>query len=194
MKLFPDSVRVAMQATDVTVTCLPVQLNTASWETALFFRLAGPECKQDRRVLAKIQRPLPVTIETDLLELQHAAVVTLRVEIVTVPDDPLAGEILLTPGGAQAHFDGLKLLSQQQRLCWFFSDQDFHVLHSQQNPLDDEQRAGFDDLLRDAVKHDALIRAAARYDAQAALMEVVTHYELRAGIRRPTPHPGDTQT
>ena len=180
-----------MQAGGATVTCLPVRLDTDSWETVLFFHLAGPECKQDRRVLAKTQRPLPVSIETDLLSLQHAAVVTLRAEVFTQPQDPLTGEILLTPGGARAHFDALKLLSQQQRLCWFFGDQDFRVLYSQQSPLDYEQHVEFDDLLRDAVKHDALIRAAASYDAQAALAEVAAHYELRTGVERSAPSTSD---
>lgn len=195
MKVFPESVRAAMHTQGSAVTCLPVRLDADAWETAIFFQLAGPECKQDRRILAKAQRPLPVTVETDLLELQHASIVTMRVGVFTLPEDPLVGEILLTPGGARAHFDALKLLSQQERLCWFFSDQDFRILHSQQNPLSDEQHAGFDDLLRDAVSHDALIRASARYDAQAALAEIVAHYEFREGVSRVAAHkssPADT--
>ncbi len=182
MRVFPDSVRAAMQARDTAVTCLPVRLDADCWETALFFRLAGPECKQDRHILARAERPLPVSIELELLELEHAAVVTLRAEVFTLADDPLVGEILLTPGASSTHFDALKLLCEQKRLCWFFADQDFRVLHSQQNPIGQEQRTGFDELLRDAVRHDALIRASTRYDAQAALAEVVAHYELREGV------------
>ncbi|MFQ5755085.1 MAG: hypothetical protein ACE5H7_03215 [Acidiferrobacterales bacterium] len=183
-EFLPREVRAAMQASGATVTCLPVRLDGNEWETALFFRLAGPECKRDRQVLAKTHRPLPVTLETNVLELPSAAVVTLRAEVHTLADDPLAGEILLTPGGSRTHFDALKLLSKQDRLCWFFGDEDFRQLHSQQNPLDVEQRESIDDLLRDAVRHDALVRSTGRYDAQAALSEVVVHYDLREGIVR----------
>ncbi len=111
--------------------------------------------------------------------------VILRFEVATIPNDSLTGEVLLTPGDVRTHFDTVQLLCRQQRLCWFFSDEDFRVLHSQQNPIGDEQRASFDDLLADAVRHDALIRASARYDAKAALAEVVSHYDLRQGTTRP---------
>ncbi len=182
MRSFPRAVCEAMNATGSAVTCLPVKLESEVWETALFFRLMGPECKQDRRVLAKTSKPLPISFETDLLELQHAGVVTIRAEVFTAADDPLTAEILLTPGAARAHFDALKLLSEQPRLCWFFADEDFRVLHSQQNTLEADQHAGFDDLLRDAVRHDALIRSTGRYDAESALAEIAAHYELRAGL------------
>jgi hypothetical protein len=173
-----------MQASGATVTCMPVRLDTDDWEVAVFFCLAGPESKQDRRILAQAERPFTVSVEADLLELQQASVVILRFEAATIADNPLTGEVLLTPGDVRTHFDTLQLLCRQQRLCWFFSDEDFHVLHTQQNPLGDEQRASFDDLLADAVRHDALIRASARYDAQAALAEVVSHYDLRPGTAR----------
>lgn len=184
MKMFPQAVRVAMQASGATVTCMPVRLDTDDWEAAVFFHLAGPESKQDRRILAQTKRPFAVSVEADLLELQQASVVVLRFEAATIADNPLTGEVLLTPGALRTHFDTLQLLCRQQRLCWFFSDEDFHVLHTQQNPLGDEQRASFDDLLADTVRHDALVRASAHYDAQAALAEVVSHYDLRPGAAR----------
>lgn len=165
-------------------TCVPVQLGEEAWEAALFIHLAGPECRRDRRILERTQRPLPVGIEADLIENEHAAVVMLRLEVHTLPEDPLASEILLLPGGSTAHFDALKLLAAQRRLCWFFGDPDFRILHSQQHALGEEQRASFDDLLRDALRHDSLIRCTARYDAQAALSAVVGHYELREGAAR----------
>ncbi len=168
-----------MRASGAAVTCLPVRLDNADWETALFFCLSGPECKQDRRILANTPQPLPVMLQTDLLELPTAAVVALRAEVYTAPDDPLVGEILLTPGDSRTHFDALKLLSEQVRLCWFFGDQDFRVLYSQQNPIAEEQHESIDDMLRDAVRHDTLVRSTARYDAQAALAEIVAHYDLR---------------
>jgi hypothetical protein len=174
-----------MQTNGAAVTCMPVRLDATDWEAAVFFHLAGAESKQDRQVLAKAERPFAVSVEADLLELQHASVVVLRFEVVTIPEDSLSGEVLLTPGGVRTHFDTMQLLCRQERLCWFFGDSDFRVLHSQQNPIGDEQRTSFDELLADCVRHDALIRASARYDAQAALAEVVAHYDLRQGTSRP---------
>lgn len=182
MKWVPKIVSDAMRANGSVATCLPVKLDSDVWETALFFRLVGPECKKDRRAFNKSSKPLPITLETDLLELQHASVVTIRAEVFTSNDDPLTAEILLTPGGARTHFDALKLLSEQQRLCWFFADEDFRVLHTQQHPLEHDQHTSFDDLLRDAVRHDALIRSTSRYDAEAALAEIAAHYEIRNGL------------
>jgi hypothetical protein len=170
---------------------MPVKLDTDDWEAAVFFHLAGPESKRDRQILTKAKRPFAISIEADLLELQQASVVVLRFEVATIPDDPLTGEVLFTLGDVRTHFDTVQLLCRQQRICWFFSDEDFRVLHSQQSPIGDEQRASFDDLLADAVRHDALIRASARYDAQAALAEVVRHYDLRPGTTRPAAS-GDT--
>lgn len=184
MNTFPQAVRAAMQASGATVTCMPVKLDRDDWETTVFFHLAGPESRRDRRILAKAERPLAVSVEADLLTLPQASVIVLRFEVATLPDDPLTGEVLLTPGEVRTHFDTVQLLCRQHRLCWFFSDDDFRVLHSQQNPINDEQRASFDDLLADAVRHDALVRASARYDAQAALAEVVSHYDMRPGTAR----------
>jgi hypothetical protein len=183
-----------MAASGAAATCAPVKLDTDAWEAALLIQVAGPECEQDRRVLSEAGRPLPVGIEADVIENPHAAVVVLRLEVFTRPEDPLASEILMTPGGVSTHFDSLSLLSRQPRLCWLFGDRDFRLIHSQQHPLSDEQRAGFDDLLRDAVRHDSLIRMTARYDARAALAQIVDRYELRAGVLRPQyPAPGSAK-
>lgn len=184
MKRFPEFVRESMRTSGAAATCLPVRLDDERWETAFFFHLAGPECKEDRRLMRKQGGPLPVGLETDLIETGHAAVVMLRPEIYTRKDDPLSCEILLTPGDGGAHFDALKLLSEQQRICWFFGDQAYWTVHSQQLPVDDAQRLGFAELLRDALKHDTMVRMTGRYDARAGLGEIVKHYELRAGALR----------
>ena len=110
--------------------------------------------------------------------------VVLRPEIYTRENDPLGCEILLTPGEGGSHFDALKLLSKQQRICWFFGDQAYWTIHSQQLPLNEDQRQGFEELLRDALKHDTMVRMTGRYDAQAGLGDIVKHYELRAGTLR----------
>lgn len=184
MKRFPEFVRESMRAGGAAATCVPVQLDGAQWETAFFFHVAGPECKEDRRLMRKSAGPLPTGLETDLIETEFAAVVVLRPEVHTRDGDPLTCEILLTPGEGGTHFEALKLLASQQRICWFFGDQAYWMVHSQQLPLGDEQRAGFDELLRDALKHDTMVRLTGRYDAQAALGEIVKHYELRAGALR----------
>jgi len=191
MKRFPDAVRAAMQASGAAATCVAVQLDGEDWEAALFFQLAGAECKADRRALSKARGPLPVGMETDLIETDSGAVVLLRPAIYTQPDDPFTCEILLTPGDGGAHFEALKLLTRQPRLTWFLGDQTLWTLHSQQHPLDAEQHAGFDAILRDALGHDTMVRMSHRYDAQAALGEIVKHYELRAGTERSTFTPPD---
>ena len=191
MKRFPEGVRQAMQASGAAATCVAVQLDGEDWEAALFFQLAGAECKADRRALAKTRGPLPVGMESDLIETDSGAVVLLRPSIYTLPDDPFTCEILLTPGDGGAHFEALKLLTRQPRLSWFLGDQTLWTLHSQQHPLEAAQHEGFDALLRDALRHDTMVRMSHRYDAQAALAEIVKHYELRAGTERGAYMPAD---
>jgi len=179
---FPDAVRGAMQSNGAAATCVAVQLDGPDWEVALFIQLAGAECKADRRAIKQAQGPLPVGMESDLIETDNGAVVVLRPEVHTQPGDPFVCEILLTPGDGGTHFEALKLLSRQPRLCWFFGDQSHWILHSQQHVLEAAQHDDFDALLRDALKHDAMVRMSKRYDARAALAEIVKHYELRAGF------------
>jgi hypothetical protein len=183
MKRFPDAVRTAMHASGAAATCVAVQLDGDDWEAALFFQLAGAECKADRRAVKNARGPLAVGMDTDLIETDSGAVVLLRPAIYTQPDDPFTCEILLTPGDGGAHFEALKLLCRQPRLTWILGDQTHWILHSQQHALDAAQHQGFDELLRDALRHDTMVRMSNRYDAQAALAEIVKHYELRAGTR-----------
>jgi len=190
MRQFPDSVRTGMLQTGAAVTCVPVRLDDHDWETGIFIHLAGAECENDLRVLASADQPLPVTIETDLLARAEGAVAVLRFEVETVPGDPLAAEVLLTPGGNTGHFEALDLLARQRRLCWFFADERFSVVHSQQHPLDAEHHEDFANLLRDAVAHDQLVRMTGSYDARAALSSVVSHYELRASKQSRERAPG----
>lgn len=181
MNQFPAAVRRAMRASGSAATCVAVCLDDDEWEAALFVQLAGDECKADRALIDSCAKPFAVGIETDVVRHEHAAVVVLRLEVHANPADPMIAEILLIPGGATDHFDVLKRLSRQVKLCWFFGDDSFNVIHAQQHPLAREQRADFDALLREVVGHDALVRCTGRYDAQAALAEIVAHYEPRAG-------------
>ena len=182
MKRFPRVVREAMRQRGSTATCVPVHLDDSGWQAALFLQLAGPECKEDRRIISRSGGPLPVGIEADLIKADHASVVTLRAEIHTRMDDPMVSEILLTPGVGSSHFEALKLLTTQPRLCWFFGDEKYWLLHSQSHPLAPAQSAGFADLLEEAVGHDAVVRLTGRYDAGAALTDIAGQYELRAAV------------
>ncbi len=181
MREFPKVIQDAMRASGAAATCLPVQIDQGEWEAALFVHVAGPECKADRRFLKTAKAPVPVSIHEELLAHQRAAVALLRLEVGSLSPEPLVFEILLTPGRMTSHFESLKLLAQQPRVCWFFGDTDFRVLQAQEQPLDDSLHQRFDRLCRDAYAHDSVIRMSGRYDAEAAVAEIVGHYEPRRG-------------
>ena len=182
MKRFPRAVREAMRSGGAAATCVPVQLDGEGWQAALFLQLAGPECKADRRIISRARGPLPVGIEADVITAERASVVTLRAEVHTRAGDPMVSEILMTPGAGSSHFEALKLLTAQPRLCWFFGDEAFWLMHSQSHPLAPEQHSGFAEVLEAAVGHDAVVRLTGRYDAAAALSAVASQYELRAAV------------
>ena len=188
MKRFPEFVRKSMDATGSSITCLPVSIDSGSWESAIFFQLGGSESKADRRMLSRLEGTVvPVAIETDVIKHNSAAVVVIRFEVYTRgDDDPLIGEVLITPGETESHFETLKLLSTQPIMRWFFADAAYWIIHRQQNRLGPSEHAGFKDVLDQATQHDALIRMTGRYDVQAALNEVVSHYEHRSAQAEPT--------
>lgn len=165
-----------MRSGGVMTTCLPVRLNDSGWESAVFFGLGGGECEADRDVLSASSEPLPVGLEADVIECTTAAIVMLRFEVDTRKDDPLAGEVLLAPGRGKVQFDTLSNLTKQNHLRFFFGDEQYRVIHSQQLRLRDQERQGYRGILEDAVQHDAMIRLTGRYDADAAMKEVTSHY------------------
>ena len=114
--------------------------------------------------------------EGDLVETAKGAVVILRFEAYTVPDDPLAGEVLLAPGGSPTHFESLKHLTHQPRIGWFFASDGDVVLRAQHYPLGEEHHRAVRELLGDAVRHDALVRMTTGYDEVGALREVASRY------------------
>lgn len=177
---FPASVIEMMSSGGSTVTCLPVKLEEDDeWQSAVFFRLGGQESQADIELLNSRQSALTVGIETDLIEHANATVVLLRLQVFTQIDNPLVGEVLITPGGAETHYEILTLLSKQQTLTWFLSDQEFRIIHQQRQPLTDEWRAEFLDLRDEAFKRDTMIRLSGKYNAQTAFAEMVSHYALR---------------
>ena len=94
------------------------------------------------------------------------------------------------PGEGGTHFEALDLLARQPRLTWFFGDRGFEVIRTQQHPLDDGQRGEFAELLKKALRYDAMTRMTGRYDGRAALSEVASHYTLRVEARRVPPSAG----
>jgi len=207
MERFPEAVREAMTTGGSEATCLPVRvvdgeeqlddamrdagseidfadMHARGWETAIFFRVAGPEAKEDRRVLRSESSTLPVGVEADLIEHNNAAVVVIRFEIFTRPQDPLVGEVLLTPGAGDGHFQACNLLTLQQRLRWYIADESFHVLRPQEIPWSAEHRTVFGEILNDATSHDAVVRMTSSYNARAATSEIASHYELRETAER----------
>ena len=149
------------------------------WQSAIFFRLGGTESQRDIRLLKKAESAFSVGIETDIIEHENASVVMLRLQLFAQKKDPLVGEVLLTPGGAETHYEILTLLSEQEELTWFFSDQDFQVIHQQKQPLSQDWRDEFLALRNEAFKRDSIIRLAGKYNAHSAFAEVVSHYSLR---------------
>ena len=179
-----------MDYTGSCVTCIPVKFDSGDWESAIFFQVGGSESKQDRRTISRTKQSLPVAIETDVIKHNSAAVIVIRLEILTSESSPLAGEILLTPGETESHFETIKLLTSQPIIRWFFSDGAYWVIHSQQNQLGPNEHAEFKNVMDEATQHDAMIRLTGKYDVESALREVVSHYEFRAvGFN---PHAGST--
>lgn len=169
-----------MRATGSDATCVPVKLGGAGdWEAALFIHVSGPECKRDRQLLKHARAPVPVVLEPRLMAHGAAAIVSIEAGIATVPDDPLTYEILLVPGREETHYQAIKLLAEQRRVCWFFGDNDYRVLQAQEQEIEDDQHRSFDSIARDAFAHDSLLRISNQYDSDKALAEIVSHYSPR---------------
>ena len=177
---FPAEVCAAMTTSGSSLTCLPVQVNAGEWETAVFFQLSGPESQPDVQRLSAL-RTVPITLDTDVIEHENAALAVLRIEVFTDQEDPLAGEILLIPGGHTTHFEALDLLTRQPRLGFFIGDQQYRVILAQYLRLSDAEHREFKTLVDRVVKHDAVVRVSGRYDADRAFAAVTANYTLRSG-------------
>ena len=168
-----------MRQSGAMTTCVPLQFDNGVWESAVFFELGGKQCKDDRRALRKTKNPLPISIEGDLIKHTNASVIMLRFEVMTSMENPLVGEVLLAPGMGDVQFETINHLTNQTHLKFYFGDSAYYVLYSQQIVLAEEIRQGYRELLEEAVSNDALIRLTGKYDAMAALHEVVDHYEVK---------------
>jgi len=166
-----------MRSTGSAATCVPVRLGgSGDWEAALFVHVSGPECKQDRRLLKNAREPVAVEITPSLMAHGAAAIVSIELSIATVPDDALKYEVLLIPGREDTHYQAIKLLAQQHRICWFFGDNDFRVIQAQEQEVEPVQHEQFESIAREAFAHDSLLRISNQYDSDQALSEIVSHY------------------
>ena len=157
-------------------TCVPVEFDRNEWESAVFFELGGVECTEDRALMRSASDTFQVSLEADMIPCQTAAVVMLRFEVMTRHDNPLAGEVLVAPGIGHVQFETIENLTRQDSIRFFFGDEKYNVIHSQQIILRDQERQGYKGILDDAIAHDAMIRLTGRYDAVAAMKEVTSHY------------------
>lgn len=170
-----------MQSADSAATCVPVRLGgQGEWEAALFVHVSGAECSEDRRILQTASRPVDVELEARLMAHSSAALVSIELSIATVPDDPLNYEILLIPGRQETHYQAIKLLARQHRLCWFFGDDEYRVIQAQEQEIEARLHDLFESIARDAFAHDSLLRMSNQYDSDKAVAEIVSHYSPRA--------------
>lgn len=182
MDSFPDSIVRSMRSSGSAATCVPVRLGGAGdWEAAFFLHVSGPECKQDRRLLKNAAAPLSTKLEPRLMAHRTAAIIAIELSVATVPEDPLKYEILLIPGREETHYQSVKLLARQERVCWFFGDNDYRVIQAQELEIGADQHELFESIARDAFAHDSLLRISNQYDSGAALSEIASHYSPRAG-------------
>jgi len=182
---FPEPIKNAMRQSGAAATCVPVQIDSDEWECALFLHVAGPECKQDRRIIKTAGSPVPVRFEAELMTHAKAAVVLLRVQVFTVESDPLAFEILLVPGQVSTQYETLRHLSSQRRIVCFFGDGDYRVIRAQSLEIGEEQHAQMARIAKEAFAHDSVLRMTSQYNADAAVSEICDHYTPRTGV-----HPG----
>ena len=172
---FPDDVIVAMHHADVTVSCMPVQIDGEDWLAAVFFVLpATAPCLEKGRLSPG---PFPVEIDADLHEHTNGSLIEIGIDIAT-PLEHCNGTLLFITGHSPAHFETVKLLSSQPELPLFIGDEYCNVLSRQRIVLSDAMRAGFKQLLDEALGRDAVIRMTGHYDPDKVFTDVVASLNL----------------
>ena len=195
MAKFPDAVITAMHHAASTVTCLPVEMDNAEWKSAIFFVLPESVSREKINSIAKQSCLFPVGLDADLKEPAGATLILLGVDIDIGLPDLLRGEILFLPGHLQSHFETVKRISEQNSIDLFIGDTFCNLLHQQSIPLQDEHRAVFAELIKEASSRDALLRMRSQYDPEAAFAELASggHYAqppetTREGADKPEHH------
>jgi len=172
---FPDDIIVLMHDANVTLSCVPVQLDDGQWQAAIFFVMPSNAACLDNGLLAG--GPYSVALDADLHEHEKGTLIEIGLEIGT-PVEPSRGTLLFITGHSPSHFESLKLISQQTELPLFIGDEFCRVLYRQLVPVSDAMRAGFASLLDEAVGRDALIRMSGHYDPDQVFTDVVASLQL----------------
>lgn len=172
---FPDDVIVLMHNAQVTVSCVPIQMDNQEWQAAIFFVLA-----KEASCLANGQLsggPFAVEFDADLHEHEKGTLIEIGIDIGT-PVEPSRGTLLFLTGHSSSHFDAIKLLSEQPELTLFIGNEYCQVLYKQRIPLSDVMRAGFKQLLDEAVGRDAVIRMTGHYDPDKVFSDTIDSLKL----------------
>ena len=131
-------------------------------------------CLQDGKLSGG---PFAVEFDADLHEHEKGSLIEIGIEIAT-PVKKSHGTLLFITGHSSSHFETLKLLTEQQDLPLFIGDEYCKVLSQQRIVLSDSMRAGFRQLLDEAVGRDAVIRMTGHYDPEQVFTDVVTALKL----------------
>jgi hypothetical protein len=172
---FPDDVIVALHNANVTVSCVPIQIDHDQWQAAVFYVLpADAPCLGKGRLAPG---PFAVELDADLHEHANGSLVEIGIDIAT-PVQHCRGTMLFLTGHSKSQFEALSLLVTQRDLPVFLGDQYCNVLHRQRVPLSDTIRTGLKQLLDEAVSRDAIIRMTGHYDPEAVFADVVASLQL----------------
>lgn len=172
---FPDDVIVALHHADVTVSCVPVQIDEDVWQAAVFFVLAADSPCLGKGFLAP--GPFAVEIEADLHEHVNGSLIEIGVDVAT-PVEHSHGTLLFLTGHSSSHFDALKLLTSQNDLPLFLGDEYCNVLYQQRVPISKAMRTGISQLLDEAVARDAVIRMTGHYEPDRVFADVLQSLQL----------------
>lgn len=189
MSKFPDAVIRAMHNAATTVTCIPVAIDQnqtsvndgeddpqghGHWESAIFFVLPLSVTHSQVTSLFPATQLFPVAMEADLIEHENGTLIELAIEIdFGLPDKP-AGRIVFLTGHIPVHHEAVTLLGKQESIGLFIGDVHCNLLHQQRIPLAAGHRQAFNDMLKDALKRDALIKMSGKYDPDAVFGSVVS--------------------
>lgn len=172
---FPDDVMVLLHNANITLSCVPVQLDNGQWQAAIFFVLpADAPCLKTGTLLGG---PYTVELDADLHEHEKGTLIEVGLEIVT-PIEPSRGTMLFITGHSPSHFESIKLISQQDQLPLFIGDEYCRVLYKQNIPVSKAMQSGFKQLLDEAVARDAVIRLTGHYDPDRVFTDVLASLQL----------------
>lgn len=172
---FPDDVVVLMHNANVTVSCVPIQIEAEQWQAAIFFVLPeNAPCLTGGKLTGG---PFSVELDADLHEHEKGTLIEIGIEIGT-PVQSSHGTLLFLTGHSPSHFESLKLLSEQSHLPLFIGDPYCEVLHRQQIPMSQAMQTGFRQLLDEAVGRDAVIRMTGHYDPDQVFTDTVASLQL----------------